>query len=289
MTEKREARKKRKLPRAETKQEAVEESKIELAEEMIPKELELAATLPEEVIEVPPKRVVPAGWVPKTRIGRDVLAGKITDIEKIFAAGLKLREPEIVDTLIPNLSSDLVLIGGSTGKGGGIRRTAAKRTTKMHKSGRRFHISIMVVVGNGDGYVGLGLARGLPGRHRETVEKAFAKAKLNIIPVSRGCGSWECDCGKYHSIPFAVTGKAGAVRIKLLPAPKGLGLCVSDEVKKIMRLAGITDVWCKSRGPTPTRINLIRAVFDALSKLNRFRTMPKYSKAVGLRIGKGER
>ncbi|MBU5557830.1 MAG: 30S ribosomal protein S5 [Candidatus Aenigmatarchaeota archaeon] len=287
MSEKRESRKTRRLPRTATKQEAVQVSKIEAAEELIPKELEAAAAVPEEMIPPIPKPAAGA-WKPVTQTGRDVANGKITDISQLFETGQRITEPAIVDALVPGLENDIILIGGSTGKGGGIRRTPSKRTTRMHKSGRRYRISVMVVVGNRNGYVGLGFSGGLPSAHREVVEKALAKAKLNIIPVRRGCGSWECKCGGSHSIPFAVTGKAGSVRIKLMPAPRGLGLAVSDEVKKVMKLAGIRDVWCKSRGQTQSRVNLIKAVFDALRKLDAYRVQPSLESTIGLKTGRVE-
>jgi small subunit ribosomal protein S5 len=52
-----------------------------------------------------------------------------------------------------------------------------------------------------------------------------------------------------------------------MPAPKGVGLVANDEVKKLLRLAGIKDVWTKLRGDTRTRTNVIYAVFDALRNL----------------------
>ncbi len=210
-------------------------------------------------------------WKPKTEIGRKVASGEITDIDVLFRKGIKIPEPEIVDILLPNLESETIFIGGSTGKGGGIRRTVTRRTTRMHKSGRRYTASAMVVIGNKDGYVGMGFSQGPPGRQQELMNKALRKAKLNIIPVRRGCGSWECRCDGAHSIPMTVVGKAGSAIVELKPAPKGIGLCVSDELKKVLLLAGIKDVWSKTRGQTQTRINLIRAVFDALSILNRFK------------------
>jgi small subunit ribosomal protein S5 len=156
----------------------------------------------------------------------------------------------------------------------------------MHKSGRRFGISSMSVVGNRNGYVGIGLDSGPPGKHREILGKSANKAKLNIIPIMRGCGSWECLCGENHSIPFSVEGKSGSVKITLMPAPKGVGLVVTDEVKKIMRLAGIKDIWCNTRGNTHMRINLMFAVFDALRKLNTYKLKPEFEKKVGLIVGK---
>ena len=225
-------------------------------------------------------------WTPRTSLGRKVLSGEITDIEMLFEKGIKITEPQITDMLLPDMRQEIILIGGAAGKGGGKRRTPSRRTTRMHKSGRRFRLSAMAVVGNSNGYVGLGKAHGPPGKHRDVIEKALSKAKLNIIPVRRGCGSWECSCGTSHSIPFEVKGKIGSVHLTLKPAPKGVGLVVMDEVKKVMRLAGIKDVWCKSRGQTTTRQNTIAAVFDALRKINRFRTNAEYEKHVGMKEGK---
>jgi len=259
------------MAREPKKQEATEEKKIEEVEEIVP-----------EVAKV----IIPEGWKPKTILGQKVLKGEITDIDKLFAEGIKIAEPPIIDVLLPNLERDIILIGGSTGKGGGIRRTPFKRTSRMHKSGRRYRISVMTVVGNKNGYVGVGLSSGPPGKHQEVIEKSVNRAKLNVIPIRRGCGSWECMCGTYHSIPFTVNGKSGSVRVRLIPAPKGVGLVVADEVKKMMRLAGVSDLWCKSRGNTQMRTNLIRATFDAFKKLNAFKTKPEFEKKVGMITGK---
>lgn len=242
----------------------------------------------EEKIEEEHKIEIPEGWKPKTTLGKKVLAGEITDIDKVFSEGIKILEPPIVDILLPNLEKDVLFIGGSTGKGGGIRRTPFKRTSRMHKSGRRYRMSVMAVVGNKNGYVGVGLSSSPPGKHQKAIAKATNKAKLNIIPIARGCGSWECLCGIHHSIPFAVEGKSGSVIVKLIPAPKGIGLCVADEIKKIMTLAGISDIWCRSRGNTKMRINFAKAVFNALKKLNVYKLKPDFEKKVGMKVGKVE-
>ncbi len=210
-----------------------------------------------------------ANWIPKTKLGKDVLSGKIKSIDEIFKEGRKIREPEIVDYLIPNLKTEIVEIGGTPGKGGGQRRTPTKRTARMHRSGRRYKISAMVIVGDENGHVGVG--RGSAKEHRTAIEKATQNAKLNIIPVRRGCGSWECSCGEPHSIEKKVEGKSGSVRIVLMPAPRGLGLCCSEPVKQIMRLAGIKDIWVKTFGDTRTRENLILATFNAFKNLNKMR------------------
>jgi small subunit ribosomal protein S5 len=259
------------MPREEKKQEETGKLEVKAEEEITPKEIKVTA---------------PANWKPKTELGKKVLTGEVTDIAKVFSEGLKISEPTIIDVLVPNLEKEIILIGGSTGKGGGIRRTPFKRTSRMHKSGRRYKISVMIVIGNKNGYVGVGLASGPPGKHQEIIEKSLNKAKLNIMPVRRGCGSWECLCGQHHSIPFAVTGKSGSVRLTLLPAPKGVGLAVSDEVKKLLRLAGISDIWCKARGNTQMRANLIRATFDALKRLNAYKVKADFEEKSGMKIGK---
>jgi small subunit ribosomal protein S5 len=277
MGEKRESRKTRHIPRAPTAQETGQHTAIEQSVPLVEK---AAAVHPMITPEMLPD------WKPKTSVGKDVMNGKIRDMDQLFAEGTRITEAPIVDALLPGLENELILIGGSTGKGGGIRRITVKRTARMHRSGRRYRISVMVTVGNRNGYVGLGHVSGPPGRHRETIEKGMTRAKLNVIPIRRGCGSWECRCGSTHSIPFAVDGKAGSVRIRLMPAPKGVGLVTSDEVKKLLRLAGISDIWCKTRGQTQARTNLILATFDALKKLNRYRTTEESEKPVAMITGK---
>jgi small subunit ribosomal protein S5 len=208
-------------------------------------------------------------WTPKTQLGKDVLNGKIKDIRTILEKGIKIREPEIVDFLIPDLKKELVLIGGRPGKGGGIERTPIRVSAKMHRSGRRYSYSSFAIVGNEDGIVGIGKGSGNEGR--SAVEKATNQAKLNLIIVPRHCGSWECGCGEGHSIPYKTSGKSGSVTVELMPAPKGIGLAVSDENKKLLSLAGIQDVWIKTFGNSKARYNLTKATFQALKNLHSFK------------------
>jgi small subunit ribosomal protein S5 len=206
-----------------------------------------------------------AKWIPKTRLGREVFEKKINDIDEILKSGSTIKESEIVDSLVPNLKNELILIGGRTGKGGGIQRIPVKITATMHKSGRRFTTNAFVVVGNEDGLVGI--AKGSAVESRDSIEKSIKKAKLNIMRIKRGCGHWECSCGQNHTIPFKTEGHSGSVRVLLMPAPKGVGLVADDSSKKIFRLAGIKDIWVKTFGNTSARINLISAIADALKKL----------------------
>jgi small subunit ribosomal protein S5 len=137
----------------------------------------------------------------------------------------------------------------------------------MHKSGRRFKLTSVTVVGNEEGIVGMGKASSK--EHRVAIEKATLQAKLNIIRARRGCGSWECGCGGNHSIPFKTEAKYGSVSVKLLPAPKGVGIVADRTSKAILKLAGIKDVWVQMSGNSGARTNLAFALFSALKNLNR--------------------
>jgi len=219
-------------------------------------------------------------WIPKTSLGRDVADGIIKSIEDVFKSGKIIKEPEIIDVLIPDLKEEIMFIGGTPGKGGGKKRTAIRATTRMHRAGRRRTVHSFVCVGNANGLIGYSYVKGKD--MASVLEKARKQAKLNIFPIRRGCGSWECRCKTNHSIPFNIGGRSGSILVKLFPAPKGLNLCTSNEIKKIMNLAGIKDIWMKSYGPTKTSINFILAVINAFENLNKFKVNEKYSKVVGL-------
>ena len=70
-------------------------------------------------------------------------------------------------------------------------------------------------------------------------------------------------------MPLKVTGKSGSVKVTLIPAPQGTGLVVANELKKILKLAGVKDVYSKTSGRIRTTFNLVKACFDALNKTNR--------------------
>jgi small subunit ribosomal protein S5 len=206
-------------------------------------------------------------WTPRTEIGRLVKEGKIKDIDEIIGKGKALLESEIVDFLIPNIEVDLLLIGQSKGKFGGGQRRVFKQTQKKTREGNKPQFATMAVVGNRDGYVGVGY-----GKAKETVparEKAIRNAKLNLIKIRRGCGDWACECGNPHTIPLQIKGKCSSVNIIIKPAPKGKGLCIESECQKILSLAGVTDVWSKTFGMTKTKTNLIMACFEALKNLSK--------------------
>ena len=222
-------------------------------------------------------------WNPKTEIGKLVKKGDITDISQILDKGQKIMEQEIADLLLPNLSSELLLIGQSKGKFGGGQRRVFKQTQKKTQEGNKPKFATFAIVGNENGYVGVGY-----GKSKETVparEKAIRNAKINMIKIRRGCGSWQCGCGNPHTIPFSVAGKCGSVRVKLIPAPRGTGLRIEKECQKILKAAGIKDIWSETRGQTKSKINLIHACFDSLKNLIMMKTTPRSTEKLGMLEG----
>ncbi len=208
-------------------------------------------------------------WIPKTEYGKKIKSGEIKNIDEILEKGGKILESEIVDALLPDLEYDLITIGQSKGKFGGGKRSIWKQTQKKTKEGNKPKFATIAVVGNKKGYVGIGY-----GKAKETVparEKAIRQAKLNIMKVKFGCGSWDCACGETHSIPFKVSGKCSSVIVELIPAPKGSGLVIHKELRKILTFAGIQDVYSKTFGKTNTQLNLVKACMLALKQLSKMK------------------
>ncbi|HID43699.1 MAG TPA: 30S ribosomal protein S5 [Archaeoglobaceae archaeon] len=188
-------------------------------------------------------------WIPKTKLGKLVAEEKITTIDEVVASGLPLKEPEIIDVLLPDLEDEVLEIS---------------MVQRMTDSGRRTKFRVAAVVGNRNGCVGVGT--GKASQVAPAIQKAINDAKLNIFRVERGCGSWECGCGEDHSIPYKVKGNSGSVRITLVPGPKGLGLVAGEVGKKVLELAGVKDVWTFTTGNTRSTINFAKAMYDALRK-----------------------
>ncbi|MGB9841146.1 MAG: 30S ribosomal protein S5 [Candidatus Bathyarchaeales archaeon] len=188
-------------------------------------------------------------WVPKTRLGKLIQEGRITSMDEVFLSGLKIAEPQIADALLPDLQEEVINVN---------------LVQKQTDAGEKSRFKAIVAVGNRDGYIGLG--SGKASQVRTAIEKAATVARLNIVPVKRGCGSWECGCGKPHSIPFQVEGKCGGVRVVIVPGPRGLGLVASEVAKVILNLAGVKDLWVRSRGSTRTVPSYACAIFDGLRK-----------------------
>lgn len=196
-------------------------------------------------------------WTPKTELGKKVATGDIKSMSEALATKLPLREYQIVDMLMPDLKDEIVYI---------------ERAQRMTDSGRRMNYSITAVVGNEDGFVGLG--RGKAKEAAPAIRKAINNAKLNIIEIRRGCGSWECGCGRAHTVPFKVVGHVGSVTVRIKPSPQGVGRATGDVAKTILRMAGIEDAWGFAKGHTKTTVNYAEATFAALKQTIESRINP---------------
>ena len=198
-----------------------------------------------------------SNWTAKTELGQKVVSGEITTIEDALKSGLPLREPPIVDLLLPDLMEEVIDI---------------HMVQRMSDSGRRVRFAVTTIVGNGNGVVGLG--RVSAKLVRPTITKAHDRAKLNVIEIRRGSGSWECSTAVPNSLPFEVSGRTGSTRVTVKPAPPGVGL-VTNQVGQIMlRLAGVEDAWSFTKGQTQTIYNFASAMFKALEKTSTTKLLP---------------
>jgi small subunit ribosomal protein S5 len=129
-----------------------------------------------------------------------------------------------------------------------------RRVAKVVKGGRRFNFSALVVVGDGNGRVGVGLGKA------NTVPAAIGKgqdrAKANMFQVPM----------RNTTIPHEVLGKFESSSVMLKPASEGTGVIAGGGVRAVMELAGIRDVLTKALGST-TAVNLVQATVDGLKKL----------------------
>lgn len=195
--------------------------------------------------------VLPKGWIPRTELGRMVADGRITSMDEIFDSGKKILEYQVFDVLLPDLKEQVIEVSS---------------VQRMTGSGRKQAMRAVVLIGNSNGYVGVGVGRGP--ETRDAIAKGIVDAKKHVVRVRLGCGSWEDSSSEPHSIPEQAMGRAGSAQLTLKPAPRGVGLVAGSVVKLVLGLAGVKDVWTFTKGRTRNKLNMARAAVHALDSLN---------------------
>ena len=190
-------------------------------------------------------------WNPRTRLGSLVQSGKVTSLSQLFENGWKIKEYQIVNQLLPDLKSFVVDVGVVQ------KQTDAGESTKFKS---------VVAIGDNNGWFGVGT--GKKPQMRNAIDAATNNALINITPVKLACGSWECRCGTNHSIPYKTIGKAGSVKVEIIPGPKGLGLVAGETIRNLLELAGIKDSWTKTFGATATMPSVAQAVYNSIKELH---------------------
>jgi small subunit ribosomal protein S2e len=192
-------------------------------------------------------------WVPCTKLGRLVKAGKIKTLEHIYLFSMPIKEYEIVEYFL-----------GAPGTGK-LKDEVMKvqPVQKQTRAGQRTRFKAFVLVGDFDGHVGLGVKVGK--EVANAIRGAIIDGKMGVVPVRRGY--WGNKLGLPHTVPNKIHGKCGSVHIRLVPAPRGTGIVAAPVSKKILQYAGVTDCFTQTKGTTMTLGNFAKATFQALKVL----------------------
>lgn len=197
----------------------------------------------------------PEEWVPFTKLGRLVNAGKIQDLHQIYLHSLPIKEAQIIDKFInaETLKDELMRINP---------------VQKQTNAGQRTRFKAVALIGDHHGHVGVGVK--VAKEVASAISGATTAAKLSIVPIR--LGYWGNNIGNAHTVAMKVTGKCGSVTVRLIPAPRGTGLVAAPVSKKLLSLSGVEDVFTSSVGKTKTMPNFVKATFFALRETYRFLT-----------------
>lgn len=130
------------------------------------------------------------------------------------------------------------------------------RVTKVVKGGRNFRFSCLVVVGDENGHVGVGMAKAI--EIPDAIRKAIQDAKKNMIEVPL----------RDTTVTHEIIGRYGAGRVLIKPAKQGTGVIAGGPVRAVLELAGVRDVRTKCLGTNNPR-NVVNATIEALKSLKK--------------------
>ncbi|SPQ99646.1 S5 DRBM domain-containing protein [Plasmodiophora brassicae] len=198
-------------------------------------------------------------WVPVTKLGRLVMADKIKSLEEIYRFSLPIKEHQIVEKFLGDKLKDEVM--------------KIVPVQKQTRAGQRTRFKAIVVVGDNNGHVGLGVK--CSKEVATAIRGAIIAAKLAVIPIRRGY--WGSAFGDVHTVPCKVTGKCGSVRVRLVPAPRGAGIVAATVSKKVLTYAGLRDVYTSSGGQTRTLGNFAMATYNAIAKTYAYLTPDEWA------------
>jgi len=128
------------------------------------------------------------------------------------------------------------------------------RVAKVVKGGRNFRFSALVVVGDENGHVGVGMGKSV--EIPEAIRKGIEDAKKNLVTVAM-VGT---------TIPHTIDGKFGTAVIHIMPGAEGTGVLAGGPVRAVLELSGLKDVRAKSLGSSNAR-NVVNATIDGLARL----------------------
>jgi small subunit ribosomal protein S2e len=156
-------------------------------------------------------------WQPVTKLGRLVKAGKIKSMEEIYLHSLPIKEYQIVDFFLPKLKDEVMKVSLEyTARilwniGADCDGEQIKPVQKQTRAGQRTRFKAIVVIGDSEGHIGLGIKTSK--EVATAIRAAIIIAKLSVVPIRRGY--WGTNLGEPHSIPTKASGKCGSVTMRV--------------------------------------------------------------------------